>query len=80
MESIVYNKDCMVGMAEYPDKYFDLAVVDPPYGINLKYNTYDDTEENWYHLMDKFIPEIKRISTMVIMPRDRKSTRLNSSH
>lgn len=23
----------MVGMAEYPDKYFDLAVVDPPYGI-----------------------------------------------
>ena len=24
-------KDCMVGMAKYPDKYFDLAVVDPPY-------------------------------------------------
>lgn len=23
----------MVGMAEYPDKYFDLAVVDPPYGL-----------------------------------------------
>jgi site-specific DNA-methyltransferase (adenine-specific) len=33
MESIVKNIDCMVGMAEYPDKYFDLAVVDPPYGI-----------------------------------------------
>jgi site-specific DNA-methyltransferase (adenine-specific) len=31
--SIVKNIDCMVGMAEYPDKYFDLAVVDPPYGI-----------------------------------------------
>ncbi len=25
----------MVGMAEYPDKYFDLAVVDPPYGLDL---------------------------------------------
>lgn len=25
--------DCMAGMAEYPDKYFDLAIVDPPYGI-----------------------------------------------
>ena len=25
------NKDCMVGMAEYPDKHFDLAIVDPPY-------------------------------------------------
>ncbi|MDM8174764.1 DNA methyltransferase [Olivibacter sp. 47] len=26
--------DCMDVMREYPDKYFDLAVVDPPYGIN----------------------------------------------
>jgi site-specific DNA-methyltransferase (adenine-specific) len=23
----------MVGMEQYPDKYFDLAIVDPPYGI-----------------------------------------------
>lgn len=27
------NKDCMEVMAEYPDKYFDLAIVDPPYGL-----------------------------------------------
>ena len=27
-----YNMDCMDGMKEFPDKYFDLAVVDPPYG------------------------------------------------
>ena len=27
------NRDCMEGMAEYPDNYFDLAIVDPPYGI-----------------------------------------------
>lgn len=26
-----YNMDCMDGMKEFPDKYFDLAVVDPPY-------------------------------------------------
>ena len=25
----------MAVMANYPDKYFDLAVVDPPYGINV---------------------------------------------
>lgn len=25
------NEDCMVGMARYPNKYFDLAIVDPPY-------------------------------------------------
>ena len=29
-----YNMDCMVGVKEFPDKFFDLAVVDPPYGIN----------------------------------------------
>ncbi len=28
-----YNRDCMEAMREYPDKYFDLAVVDPMYGI-----------------------------------------------
>ena len=28
-----YNMDCMDGMKEFPDKYFDLAIVDPPYGI-----------------------------------------------
>ena len=28
----LYNTDCMQALAEYPDKYFDLAIVDPPYG------------------------------------------------
>lgn len=27
-----YNRDCMEAMREFPDKFFDLAVVDPPYG------------------------------------------------
>ena len=27
--------DCMELMAEYPDKHFDLAIVDPPYGIDI---------------------------------------------
>lgn len=27
------NEDCMIGMSRYPDKYFDLAIVDPPYGV-----------------------------------------------
>jgi len=28
-----YNMDCMEGMKEFPDKYFDLCIVDPPYGL-----------------------------------------------
>lgn len=30
-----YNMDCMDGMKEFPDGFFDLAVVDPPYGISI---------------------------------------------
>jgi site-specific DNA-methyltransferase (adenine-specific) len=29
----VFNEDCMATMKRYPDNYFDLAIVDPPYGI-----------------------------------------------
>ena len=28
-------EDCMALMARYPDKHFDLAIVDPPYGIDI---------------------------------------------
>ena len=31
-KSEVFCADCMDGMKKYPDKFFDLAVVDPPYG------------------------------------------------
>ena len=38
MNSTVLNIDCMEGMKQYPDKYFDLALVDPPYGIEINMN------------------------------------------
>jgi site-specific DNA-methyltransferase (adenine-specific) len=31
----LYNMDCMEGMKQFPDKYFELAIVDPPYGIGM---------------------------------------------
>lgn len=31
--SEVLNMDCMEGMKSYPDNFFDLAIVDPPYGL-----------------------------------------------
>lgn len=34
----ITNEDNMVLMARYPDKYFDLAIVDPPYGIGISKN------------------------------------------
>lgn len=35
MISEVKNMDCMDYMRLFPDKFFDLAVVDPPYGIGI---------------------------------------------
>ena len=29
----LYNIDCMEFMADKPDNAYDLAIVDPPYGI-----------------------------------------------
>jgi site-specific DNA-methyltransferase (adenine-specific) len=70
MESKVFNIDCMVGMAEYPDKYFDLAVVDPPYGIGNfipqtgKYaaNNFDQVKWNDYVPEKTYFNELERIS------------------
>lgn len=36
--SEVYLMDCVEGLRHYPDNYFDLAVVDPPYGIGVNHN------------------------------------------
>ncbi len=35
----ITNEDNMELMARYPDNYFDLAIVDPPYGINMDNQT-----------------------------------------
>jgi site-specific DNA-methyltransferase (adenine-specific) len=35
VKSVVYLMDCMDGLRQIPDKYFELAIVDPPYGIGM---------------------------------------------
>lgn len=54
-----YNMDCMEGMKLFPDKYFDLAIVDPPYGGVTKggymtnqssSTTLNGSNRNDYHL------------------------------
>lgn len=55
--SVVYNMDCVEGMKQYPNNYFDLALVDPPYGIGLSNNPFRQKQEkkNW----DMSIPEME---------------------
>lgn len=46
----LFNMDCMELMAKYPDKHFDLAIVDPPYGIDRAEWDNRPTDEYWKEL------------------------------
>ena len=60
----------MVGMARYPDKHFDLAIVDPPYGINMDggnvgYKGFNNFEKKGWdakHPDTEYFDELKRVS------------------
>ena len=49
--NVAYNADCLSAMREMPDKAFDLAVVDPPYGVNRFLNN-QPTRLNKYGSME----------------------------
>lgn len=58
------NADCMDIMAQYPDKYFELAVVDPPYGIG-DFSQSDAIEKvKWNDSIPdyRYFIELKRVS------------------
>lgn len=47
MKSEAYNLDCLEAMRQMPDNAFDLAIVDPPYGIGAdKKNAHSNIRDN----------------------------------
>jgi site-specific DNA-methyltransferase (adenine-specific) len=63
----ITNEDNMLLMAGYPDKYFDLAIVDPPYGIGDFRNTLAKKHHkkiDWNNEIPKkeYFDELKRVS------------------
>ena len=71
----ITNEDNMLLMARYPDNYFDLAIVDPPYGIgidgqkksvnkNPKHNRKEHAQKNWDSAIptEEYFNELKRVS------------------
>ena len=44
----ITNEDNMLLMVHYPDKYFDLAIVDPPYGIGANKMTLGNGKKKIY--------------------------------
>lgn len=69
----LHNRDCLEAMREMPDGHFQLAIVDPPYGIGKNWsttggNTLPEEQLEKIQAWDKSIPsaeyfsELKRVS------------------
>jgi site-specific DNA-methyltransferase (adenine-specific) len=62
------NMDCMEYMKTVPDKYFDLAVTDPPYGIDInssgRLGHYGGKGKKWdaQAPSDEYFSEVYRVS------------------
>src|SRR3990167_1021242 len=61
----IYNENCLDTMARMPDKSIGLLFADPPYGVNLEYDNFVDSEENVAELIGKFMPEALRVAQVV---------------
>jgi site-specific DNA-methyltransferase (adenine-specific) len=63
MKSEVFNMDCVEAMKSYPDNYFELAIVDPPYGNIDAIGLIDNkkgkqaTTRTKYKLFDNIAPD-----------------------
>ena len=59
----ITNEDNMELMSRYEDNYFDIAIVDPPYGIDVKTRVFDDGKK-WDNEIPKkvFFEELFRVS------------------
>ena len=70
----IYNKDCLKAMREMSDNQFDLAIVDPPYGLGIS-NTEQigtskkHTIKDWDNSIPKqeYFKELKRVSNKQII-------------
>ena len=67
--------DCMDGMKQFPDKYFELAIVDPPYGLErFKHggsviNRYGSETQQWNNVKpsQQYFDELFRVSKSQII-------------
>ena len=69
--SDVYLEDCVTALKRYADNHFDLAIVDPPYGIGDKFkggktgkmNFNEIVNKDWDKVpSDEYFAELQRVS------------------
>ena len=71
----IYNCDCMELLKQTPDNYYSLALVDPPYGINMGGGKIGNSKKDYKQFAgsDSCIPnaeyftELRRVSVHQII-------------
>ena len=65
----IYNQDCMEAMKEMSENQFDLAIVDPPFGIGNFVQTNRGEKVDWNDEAptDVYFKELKRVSKNTIL-------------
>lgn len=62
----LYNGDCLQALKQYDDNHFDLAIVDPPYGIGISSNPFRQKHEksDWDNAIPnkQYFDELMRVS------------------
>jgi DNA modification methylase len=59
--------DCLDVLPTLPDGCVDAVIVDPPYGLDYEYKSYDDTPENLAILAPSFVQHARRAASRVIV-------------
>ena len=62
---VIYNGNCLDVLKQLPTNSVHLVVTDPPYNINLKYNSYNDKKEweDYFKELGEVIIQIERVLT-----------------
>ena len=67
----LHNQDCLEAMKQMKDNQFDLAIVDPPYGIGKKFKGGESAKMNFNEIVSKgwdevptkeYFEELQRVS------------------
>jgi site-specific DNA-methyltransferase (adenine-specific) len=62
----LYNEDCLQALKRYDDNSFDVAIVDPPYGIGISSNPFRQKHEkcDWDNAIPnkQYFDELMRVS------------------
>ena len=60
----LHNEDCMEAMKNFPDGFFQLAIVDPPYGLKFSNKIREKKTKDWDIKIPnhEYFEELKRVS------------------